>query len=251
MKCTRLSLLSRQMVLAVTAAMTNVTAPTLAAPAITTPHIGEIVNGWTALEQVILAHPAPDTYRARFTQHKTSPLLRDPMVSEGVVQMSGGLARWDTQPPHATVMLLGNDELQLYYPDQETLEIYPLSDSQTADAPPQGLAAMATSPVPDLPVLREHFELTHWGWIKGNEQITLTFIPRDASMREAIETVGVIVDAKRGVLHQFTLTDLDGEVTQLTFHDIELDPDLDAKSLELTVPTNTHIIRPLDAVSAP
>ena len=202
-------------------------------------------DGWAELERIAAARPETTAYRARFEQQKFSPLLRDPIVSRGVVQMAGGVARWDTDPPHATTVVMDGDTLELYYPDQQTLEIYELGDGIGG----LGLAAIATSPVPDLDVLREHFELEGWGFTKGNERLTLTLVPHSDAMRDAVEDVRVAVNTATGHLRSFVVTDLDGEATELTFLDPDADAVIDPASLAFEVPAGTTVVRPLDTAA--
>ena len=215
----------------------------------TDPAGGEQAAGWAELERIAAAQPRDAaSYRARFEQKKFSPLLRDPIVSRGVVQMANGVARWDTEPPHATTVVMSGDTLQIYYPDQQTLEVYELG----ANIGGAGLTAIATSPVPDLRVLREHFDLDTWGFVQDaqdNPRLALTLVPRSDSMREALEDVYVTVDPATGHLASFRITDLDGEATELTFINPETDVAIDPASLAFTAPPGTTVVRPLEAAA--
>lgn len=217
--------------------------PALGQPQTAAPEATATVDaGWAQLQRIATARPETVTYRARFEQKKFSPLLRDPIASRGLVQMAGGVARWDTEPPHATTVVMDGQTLSMYYPDQQTLEVYALG-TQPGGA---GLAAIATSPVPDLDVLREHFDLEAWRFTNDNRQLALTLVPRSDAVRDAIEDVQVDVDTATGHLHRFVLTDLDGEATELTFLDPEPDAQIDPASLEFDVPPGTTVVRPLD-----
>lgn len=196
--------------------------------------------GWAALEALMRDRPAVTTYRAAFTQNKYSPLLNEPIVSTGRVQMAGGVARWDTDPPHPTVMVLHQGALHLYYPQQQTAEVYDLGDR---------LDTMATSPVPDIAVLSLHFEPQHWNAGDGEDLFEMTLAPKSPAMRDAVELVEVAVDPRTGTLDRFTLTDLDGEITEMIFINVELNPELDPEALKLDLPAGTRVVRPLDAVA--
>ncbi|MBB6430177.1 LolA family protein [Algisphaera agarilytica] len=208
-----------------------------------TPVLADDTTAWEELEQIAAGREPITTYTAQFRQEKFTPLLRDPIESTGRVWITegedGGVSRWDTDPPYASTMLVADGELRLYYPDQQILEIYELGDR---------LDALAASPVPDLAVLRENFEIESSGWTKGNKLYTLTLVPKSEQMLDALEEVAVDIDPALGSMRRLSMTDLDGETTVMHFHDIQLNPELDPAELELAVPEGTKVIRPLEAV---
>ncbi|MEO1237397.1 MAG: hypothetical protein AAFX76_11475, partial [Planctomycetota bacterium] len=80
--------------------------------------------GWQELGRLADAAPPVESYAADFVQEKFTPLLREPIVSRGRVRIAGGTSRWDTEAPYASTMLIAGGELRLYYPEQNTLEVY-------------------------------------------------------------------------------------------------------------------------------
>lgn len=206
---------------------------------------------WEELESLAQQREPITTYAADFRQEKFTPLLREPIKSTGRVRIvegdgsggdasgSGGVSRWDTDAPYASTMLIDGGELKLHYPEQQSLEIYELGDR---------LDALAASPVPDLAVLRENFEIDSSGWTKGNELFSLTLLPKSDAMRDALEEITVDIDPALGSMRRLSMTDLDGETTVMHFENIELNLDLDPADLALDVPPGTQIIRPLEAV---
>ncbi len=197
---------------------------------------------WEALAELAERAGPIDTYRADFVQEKFTPLLRDPIESAGQVRMAGGISRWDTREPYPSTMLIRAGELRMYYPRQQTLEVYHLGDR---------LDAMAASPVPDLAELRRHFaiETFHETDAEGDPEEAALYVslrPRTEEMREAIESVEVELDARRATLRKLTITDVDGETTALTFSGAEINPQLDAAALELEVPEGTRVVHPLE-----
>ena len=177
-----------------------------------------------------------ETYRADFTQEKITPLLRDPIESSGTIRVAGGVARWDTLEPYPSTMLISEGELRLYYPQQQTLEVYDLGER---------LDAMAASPIPDLELLRESFSLESVE--RGNEAVSMLLLPREEELQENVSEVRVTIDPSRGVLTGIEITDPDGDLTVLTFEEITLNPELSADELALEVPVGTKIVKPLEA----
>src|SRR5688572_9067005 len=53
---------------------------------------------------------------ADFSQEKFTPLLKRPLISTGKITVAGPRMRWDTVKPEPTIMLIGEKEVELYYP---------------------------------------------------------------------------------------------------------------------------------------
>lgn len=199
---------------------------------------------WAELESLSEHREPITTYAADFRQEKFTPLLRDPIRSTGRVRIAEGedgrgVSRWDTQAPYASTMLIADGELHLYYPEQQSLEIYELGDR---------LDALAASPVPDIAVLRVNFEIDSSGWTKGNKLYSLTLLPKSDAMRDALEEITVDIDPALGSMRRLSMTDLDGETTVMHFENIELNLDLDPAELALELPSGVTTVRPMEAV---
>lgn len=191
---------------------------------------------WARLDYLSALAEKIDTYSAAFTQEKFTPLLREPVVSQGRVQVAGGVARWDTAQPYASIMMAEGGQLKLYYPDQATLEIYDLGDR---------MDQMAGSPVPDVAKLRAFFTLEEL--TITDDALMMVLLPRSDELAESIEEVLAEVDPKLGVLSRIEITDTNGETTAMMFRDITLNSAIDPASLKLEVPEATKIVRPLEA----
>lgn len=203
------------------------------------PTLADDARAWDELEALSKRAEPIVTYAADFRQEKFTPLLRDPIESHGRVRIVESVSRWDTEAPYASTMLLADGELRLHYPEQNTLEVYELGDR---------LDALAASPVPDLDVLRQNFEIESSEWTHGDKLFTLTLLPKTEQLRDALEEVAVDIDPALGSLRRLSMTDLDGETTVIHFENIQLNPDLDPADLQLDVPSGTKVVRPLEAV---
>ncbi|MEM9882070.1 MAG: outer membrane lipoprotein carrier protein LolA [Planctomycetota bacterium] len=194
---------------------------------------------WDAVAARLAERPEATSLRARFVQEKFTPLLAEPIRSTGVVRSADGLSRWDTETPHASVMLMGDGELRLYYPEAQTLEVYALDD---------GVMALSAAASPDVATLRERFELTQLQPGDG-DVLRLILLPRGGSLAEAVEEV-VVELAAGGGLRSMTITDADGETTATVFDNVELNPGIERAELELELPAGTRVVRPLAGVGA-
>jgi outer membrane lipoprotein-sorting protein len=165
-----------------------------------------------------------------FTQHRYTPMLRQPLVSSGKVSMAGALMRWDTEKPSSSVLLITPSDARVYLPDQSLLEIY------RVDAQAMGLAG---SPAPRLDKLREQFELSP-APAAAPDLLAIILRPREAGLKEHVSEVQLQIDRNSAFLRQMVIVNPDGERQVTDFQDMKIRRDLKEKDLQLAVPKNTR-----------
>jgi outer membrane lipoprotein-sorting protein len=181
---------------------------------------------------------------ADFEQKKFTAMLKRPLVSTGQVHVAGPAMRWDTQKPEPTVMLINEKEVQLLYVKQKMLEIYPVD---------QKLGSLAASPLPRLEVLKKYFTFKQVPVAELDKEIAeaghlaLAMTPIEASLKEHVEQVRVLLDEQHGYILRAEMIDTDGDRTVIAFSNISTSNDA-AKTLEMDVPAGVKIVRPLDAL---
>lgn len=182
-----------------------------------------------------------------FEQEKHTSLLRKPLKSSGKIRMVGNLMRWDTQRPAESTMLIAEDGIRLYYPEQKLIEVYRLD---------QQMARMAASPVPRIGVMKEHFV---FGRAAAGELLTgadegkflgVRLTPRQQSLRQHLKEVRLVIDRQSAYLKQMEMVDADGDRTVVKFDDLKVNTGLKAEELQLKAPAGTKISYPLSAEGA-
>ena len=181
---------------------------------------------------------------ARFEERKHTVLLKEPLVSRGVVLMLGSRIRWNTETPHPTVTIIDPHQVRIYYPERGVIEVY--ETGTTFHSPP-------VSPQPRLATLEEHFRIESLDLTAMDERldrqryVALRLTPRSESLGEHVEEVAVVIDRTTGFLQRAELTDADGDRTVLTFSQIRANTGLTEADLELKVPANVKVVHPLAA----
>lgn len=181
----------------------------------------------------------------RFRQEKHTPLMRKPLVSSGLIRVKGSVMRWDTEKPSPSIMRIDDKEIRLYYPGDKTLEIYRLD---------QQMARMAASPLPRLSILQEHFdfaEIPQSDMLPKSDParyLALRLSPKDASLRQHVRDIRVLLDLQTACMSRMEMTDADGDLTVLTFADVKMNTGLDDKDLRLDPPAGAKVVRPLEAI---
>ena len=179
---------------------------------------------------------------ADFEQQKKTALLKKPLTSSGTIKLKGDKTRWDTTKPHPTVMTIDAKEVRIYYPQQKTVEVYPVQGE---------MAKLASSPLPRIPVIREQFDIAE---IKATDidanatgdLLALSLTPKSNALKEHIDTIRVMVDLTTACARTVEIKDADGDLTTITFTSIRVDAGISDKDVELTTPKGTTTSRPLE-----
>jgi outer membrane lipoprotein-sorting protein len=198
---------------------------------------------WTKLAEIDQRAGQIKSLSAHFEQQKFTALLRKPLESNGRIRIKGPVIRWDTAQPEPSVLYIDQGEARVYYPNQKTLEVYPL-DKRLAD--------LAASPLPRLDVLKERFsieqipveDLDKSG--AGKDLVALRLMPKDASIAEHVKQVCVLLDIGKAYIMMAEVTDSDGDRTVLSFKDVQLN--VDVGELALVVPPGTAVTHPLEGL---
>lgn len=188
--------------------------------------------------------------QADFIKAHYTPLLRKPMISRGRVRMTDGLVRWDTLEPRVSHTLLRDNEVQILYPDDKRMEVYPLDER---------FSQFGVGPLPRMAELAERLSIERIepddlladdpandkpGSAPAPRYIALRMTPKAQALREQVDRVDVLVDTKVGYIRTLRIVQPDGTRTVYTFQDAELNPDLSRSSLELEPPPGTRVVRP-------
>jgi outer membrane lipoprotein-sorting protein len=199
---------------------------------------------WAKLAEIDQRAGQIKSLSANFDQQKFTALLRKPLESTGRIRIKGPVIRWDTTQPEPSVLFIDQGEARIFYPDQKTLEVYPL-DKRLAD--------LAASPLPRLDVLKERFNIeqipvTDLDKTAAAEHfIALRLAPKDASLAEHVKQVRVLLDVRNACIMRAEVTDGDGDRTVLSFRDVRLNADVG--DLALVVPPGTSVSHPLEGLS--
>ena len=188
---------------------------------------------------------------ANFEQKKYTALLKKPLVSSGRVRMKGSSVRWDTEAPEPAVLHSDGREIRMYYPRQRVVEIYPI-DKRITD--------LAASPLPRLASLREHFQIEAAPPNSGDagaaaaaskqdaNRVALRLTPTDAFLKEHLDQVLVVLDAKAACVSSVEVDDADGDRTLIRFTEVKLDTGLKDGDVGLVIPAGTSESRPLEGL---
>jgi outer membrane lipoprotein-sorting protein len=181
---------------------------------------------------------------ADFEQQKFTAMLKKPLVSSGHVLVRGPAMLWETKSPQPNVLEITADEVRIYYPAEKTIEVYRIE---------QKLGQLAASPLPRLETLQKHFSfeplpLAEMGEQNSGNFLSLKLTPLQAELREHVEQVRVLLDARTGLMVKLEMRDPDGDRTLITFSNAKPNANLRDDDLRIHAPHDVKITRPLAAI---
>ena len=183
---------------------------------------------------------------ADFEQQKHTALLREPMVSSGVVRVRQGSVLWETRQPRRSSLGVDSRQATVYYPEQKAAEIYPLQAETRL---------LGASPLPRIKKLREAFELRPIDAADLVEQpqkdwIGLELTPRPGPLKDHVERVRALLDPGPPAIVALEMIDADGDRTVLRFSGVRTNTGLTESDVTLHLPASVSISYPLGPVAA-
>jgi outer membrane lipoprotein-sorting protein len=172
---------------------------------------------------------------ADFQQQKSTPMLTQPLISHGKLTILGGTMLWNTADPEPTQMHIDPEHIEIYYPDQKTLEIYNIE---------QKLASLAASPLPQLSVLAKYFTFEKLSEDLQRDEVTLKLLPI-GEIRQHINEVDVKLNEQTGLVEEMTLVDGDQDRTTISFSHVQTNLPVKKQEVEISMPSGVKVTHPL------
>jgi outer membrane lipoprotein carrier protein len=169
-----------------------------------------------------------ESLRGRFDQrlYDREGNLLQPSQGEFVLKRPGYFY-WETLPPYEQVVVGNPKKLWVYDPDLEQVTVHKQSESQQT-SPAQLLSG-------DLEALGEQYDVTREK--SGDETRFILKSKTDDAMFARLTLA-----YQEGVLKELQFEDNMGQVTQLSFYDVELNPQVDDSLFQFDVPKGVDVI---------
>ena len=177
-----------------------------------------------------------------FEEQKFTTLLKKPLTSHGTLRIVGSHSRWDTISPRPVSMIVDAAGIRMYYPQRSTLEVYQLDEK---------LTWLAVSPLPKPAVWVDRFTIERipvpdlGDVASAGACLGLRLRPREEALGKYLRHVDVVLNTTTAFMVRAAMVDADGDRTVVSFSNIRPNTGLEPKDLELTVPADTQIVRPL------
>jgi outer membrane lipoprotein carrier protein len=171
-------------------------------------------------------------FRADFTQKLTNAASGQTETRKGEIAFKKPRCiRWKTSSPEQELLLVNMDEVWEFFPAEEVVYKYSLQgvfESKT-------MLRFVTGEVD----LREDFQVEVLGQ-EENGWTKLELTPRNPE--PTLVKAYLWVDTDRTLLRRIVIEDFFGNRNELTFKNIELNPDLRASVFEFTPPEDVEVV---------
>lgn len=176
------------------------------------------------------------SFICEFEQKKKVSFLRRPLVSQGRMYFRGRRLLWETTSPEQSFLALEEDQLRIYHPGFQTLEIYPLTGSEAAARSVPGLTTD----------VRELQKLYQGEILERDEQHTrLRFTPRatgdEAGGASAIRAIEVTLGPD-DLLRAWKLEKSSGDELVLDITSFQRNAEVTDEQLELVIPAGVKVV---------
>lgn len=171
-----------------------------------------------------------ETFSAGFVQTLYDENQEPVQRSEGVAWLERpGLFRWEYREPYTQVIVADGERLWIYDADLEQVTV-----RETGQA-------LATAPIMLLSgeaPLDEQFEMRELGEREGLQWVELRPKVQDTDFER------IFLGLDEDTLRVMELRDRFDQATQIRFHHIELDAEIDASRFEFTPPEGVDVVGP-------
>jgi outer membrane lipoprotein carrier protein len=183
---------------------------------------------------VVAKQRSVHSLRAEFTQLKKSALLLDPLESRGEFSFRApDSVRWDYASPEKMVVLLADNLLITFLPDQHRAEEVKLSGRHR-----RFVAVLAgTQPLDEL---EQSFSIT-LADPGGAAPYRLTLVPTQSVIRRKLRSVMLEVDRQQLLPVVVEYDEADGDSTRYEFRRLEVNPELEEGRFRLELGADVKV----------
>lgn len=173
-----------------------------------------------------------EAVEARFTERRTTALLRAPMESSGTIRAVAGVIRWDTTAPRRSTTVITESEVRIFYPQDPLLEVWELASR---------VGQLASSPIPQIAALRD---LCHIAPGRGKPgMVALRLTPLDPDAQEHIDHIDLAIDRSTAIVMRVEIAMVDGDRTEIVLERVRVNTGISKSDLELDIPAGTPVVR--------
>ncbi len=204
--------------------------------------LGE-VESRAVIEVLSTQHAGIETLSAVTLQRRTSPLLAEEIVTEGVIVLKKpNLLRWDIEQPSRLVIAVDGTAMWIYHPDKKEAEKRVLSDDVVAR---YAMEFFSSTMNLSIERLSKRFFVEIYkgegGESKTGSSIILKLRPRSKMAARHLDSIAIWYREKDGSPERMTLRSRNKAVTTTEFKEVELNVAVGAEKFALALPGDVLI----------
>jgi outer membrane lipoprotein-sorting protein len=210
---------------------------TAAVPRLFAAGLSPEVQSWLAAQTKI------QTWSADFVQTRALKSLLAPLKASGHVWFAApNRFRWELGHPAQTIAVRAPRELLIIYPRLQRVERYPLTGNQTG--PWRDALSLLEAGFPRSAAQMEA-QYNILSQTSSDDRVELTLAPKSASARRMIPQIKIAFSTKDFSLRATELEFADGSTMRNDFSRPLLNPKLDMKMFNPSIPSDYTVVEPL------
>ncbi|QJT08096.1 outer membrane lipoprotein carrier protein LolA [Oceanidesulfovibrio marinus] len=173
-----------------------------------------------------------DGFRADFTQILVNTSSGDTQERTGVIAFKKpDLIRWETVAPEKELLMVGQDFVWDYYPEEGTLYKYDVEELLNSKTMLRFISGKAS--------LEEDFFVTQIADPEAQDLVKLDLVPK--MPEPGLVQAFVWVEPKEALFKKITLLDFYGNENTVIFDKLELDPTFKKDEFQFTPPPDAEV----------
>lgn len=176
------------------------------------------------------------SFRAALTQKRSSRLLLEEAVTEGVFLFEKpDRFRWESRTPDRRLIVSDGKVLTLYSPERKEAERRDARDQFSTRMALEFMASGMDQPLSELEK-RFHVELA-----RRNDALILTMTPRSGFMARAVRTITVVQPEGEAVPARIVLLGQKGDRVETVLRDVEINPAIPSDAFRLSLGPHVRV----------
>ena len=184
-----------------------------------------------SVDAVQKSYDATRTFKARFTQKAYIKMMDQVQETKGEVYIKKpGKMKWTYNAPDPQILISNSKTLWLYLPQEKQVNKVPVENVYSNNTPALFLAGKGK--------LMESFNV--FQVLRDGREITLVMVPKREDMN--LEKLVLHADQKNYQIIGSTVYDKLGNKTDITFSQIEINPDLPEEMFQFITPEGVEVM---------
>jgi len=181
------------------------------------------------------------SFRAALTQKRTSRLLLEEAITEGVFLFEKpDRFRWESRGPDRRVIVSDGKVVTLYFPERKEAE---RRDARDQFSTRMALEFMASGMGRPLSELEKRFRVD---LVRRDDMLVLTMTPRSGFLARAVKTITVVQPGEGVVPARIVILGQKGDRVETVLHDVEINPALPADAFRLSFGPEVRVFDPVE-----
>ncbi len=178
---------------------------------------------------------------ARFTQKKETALMKEPLLSSGLVRFKRPNRIYLAyEKPQSLEIAIDGQKMRIYQTGKPQIEQYSLGPGKR----------MTQFLEPLIGVFQKYFAeledqyIVTYGGMEGDRLYRFLLLPKDEKTRKFLLRVELWTDRGSGAIERFQMTETNGDRLLLEFHNLQINPSLADPDLEIKAPPSVTVVEP-------